>query len=139
MLWERGVGIRWPAINQGIADYLTLLAIVTSLALFVQRVSAKASRALSRLQDYVLPLLISVPFITGYLAMHPWLNPFGYQGTMFIHVMSGNLIILLIPFTKLAHVALLPTNQLVSEVGWHFVLDAPDKVTKSLGKEGVPI
>ena len=63
LLWERGLGISWPAINGQVADYLTLLAIVTSLALFIQRVMARPTRALSRLQDYVLPLLISVPFI----------------------------------------------------------------------------
>lgn len=139
LLWERGLGISWPAINGHVADYLTILAMVTSLALFIQRVSARATRALSRLQDYILPLLISIPFISGYLAMHPALNPFGYYATMFVHVMSGNLVILLIPFTKLAHMVLLPTNQLVSEVGWHFVRTAPDQVTKTLGKEGIPI
>jgi hypothetical protein len=53
--------------------------------------------------------------------------------------MSGNLIILLIPFTKLAHIVLISTNQLAAEVGWHFVRKGPELVTKTLGKEGVPI
>ncbi|OGL44477.1 MAG: hypothetical protein A2161_12275 [Candidatus Schekmanbacteria bacterium RBG_13_48_7] len=139
MLWDRGLGISWPSIGMGVSDFLTILAIVTSIALFIQRVSARASRALSRPQDYILPLLISIPFISGYLAMHPAMNPFNYFTTMFVHVMSGNLVIFLIPFSKLAHLVLLPSNQLVSEVGWHFVLDGPQKVTKTLGKEGIPV
>ena len=135
MLWERGLGIAWPALNATWADYLTLLAIVTGLALFVERIRGKSARAISRPQDYFLPLLIVVPFITGYLAMHPGINPFSYNSVMFIHVMSSNLILILLPFTKLSHVALFPTTQLVSELGWHLDPDSGRQVMIALGKE----
>ena len=112
LLWERGLGISWPAISNSLADYLTLIGIATGIALFVDRLSARASRALSRPQDLLLPVLIIVPLASGYLAMHPNINPFGYNGTMFVHVMSGNLIFLLIPFSKMSHMALFPATQL---------------------------
>ncbi len=139
LLWDRGLGISWPAISNVAADYLTLIAIVTGIALFVFRGSARAGRALSRVQDYVLPLLITAPFISGYLAMHPSTNPFSYNGTMFIHVMGGNLIFLLIPFTKISHVALFPGTQLISELGWHLEPGAGQRVAQTLGKENEPI
>jgi nitrate reductase gamma subunit len=139
LLWERGLGISWPALGNLAADYLTLLAILTGAVLFAQRVGAGASRAISRGQDYFLPLLLLVPFVTGYLAMHPHLNPFGYNGTMFVHVMSGNLIFLLIPFTKMSHVALFPGTQLISEMGWHLKPGAGEQVAIALGKENDPI
>ncbi len=87
----------------------------------------------------LLPLIIAVPFITGYLAMHPAINPFNYSSTMFVHVMSGNLIFILIPFTKLSHVVLFPTTQVVSEMGWHLVADSGRRVALALGKEGEAI
>jgi nitrate reductase gamma subunit len=139
LLWERGVGISWPAIGNVAADYLTLLAILTGVALLAQRVGARASRAISRPQDYFLPLLIIVPFASGYLAMHPHLNPFGYNGTMLVHVMSANLILLLIPFTKMSHVVLFPGTQLISEMGWHLRPGAGQQVAVALGKENKPI
>jgi nitrate reductase gamma subunit len=139
LLWKRGLGIGWPAIGNLAADYLTLLAIVTGVGLLVQRVSARASRAISRPQDYFLPLLLITPFVTGYLAMHPNLDPFGYNGTMFVHVMSGNLVFLLIPFTKMSHVALFPATQLVSELGWHLKAGGGQRVAVALGKENEPI
>jgi nitrate reductase gamma subunit len=139
LLWERGLGISWPAISNLAADYLTLLAIITGVALLAQRVGASASRAISRGQDYFLPLLIVVPFVTGYLGMHPNLNPFGYNGTMFVHVMSANLIFLLIPFTKMSHVALFPGTQLISEMGWHLKPGAGEQVAIALGKENESI
>ena len=38
--------------------------------------------------------------------------------------MSGNLIFILIPFTKLSHAVLFPATQLVSEMGWHLAADS---------------
>jgi len=139
LLFDRGLGISWPAISNSAADYLTLIAIFAGIALLVERVGSGGSRAISRVQDYLLPPLIVVPFITGYLAMHPGINPFGYYGTMFVHVMSGNLIFLLIPFTKLSHVALFPGTQLVSELGWHLEPGAGERVAITLNKENQPI
>lgn len=139
LLWERGIGISWPRIGSLAADYLTLIAIVTGVALFVQRVGTGSSRAISRAQDYFLPLLIIVPFASGYLAMHPWLNPFDYTATMFVHVMSGNLLFLAVPFTKISHVALFPVTQLVSELGWHLIPGSGQNVAVTLGKENEPI
>lgn len=135
MLWERGVGVGWPSLSQEAADYLTLLAILTALLLFAKRATARMTRAMSRVQDYLLPLLISVPFVSGYLAMHPPVNPFDYHATMFVHVMSGNLILILVPFSKLSHMVLFPTTQLVSEMAWHLDPDSGRNVAITLGKE----
>ena len=89
-----------------------------------------------------LPVLrrgIAVPFVTGYLASHPTINPFGFEATLFAHVMSANLIFILIPLTKLSHMVLLPTTQMVAEVGWHFPARSGKEVCTTLGKEGRPI
>ncbi len=139
MLWERGTGIAWATIPQKIADYLTLLAIATAAILFYKRISARATRALSRTQDYLIPLLIMIPFASGYLAMHPSINPFAYDATMFVHVMSGNIVLVLLPFSKLSHAVLFPTTQLVSEMAWHLVPNSGENVALTLGKENKPI
>jgi nitrate reductase gamma subunit len=139
LLWQRGLGVGWPGIPNLVADYLTLAGIATGVALLAQRVGSSTSRAISRGQDYLLPLLIVVPFATGYLAMHPSISPFDYTGMMFIHVMSGNLLFLAVPFTKISHVALFPGTQLVSHLGWHLAPGAGQKVAEALGKENEPI
>jgi len=138
-LWQRGIGLAWPGVSNTAADYLTLLAIATAAALFLKRVSAQATRTLSRAQDYLLPLMIMVPFVSGYLAMHPSVNPFGYEGTMFVHVISGDLLLALFPFSKLSHAVLFPTTQLVSELAWHLAPDAGQRVAVTLRKEDEPI
>lgn len=138
-LWARGLRVSWPSIPNGVADVLTIVAIVTAAALVVQRVSARATRSLSRFQDYALPIVIALPFATGFLVMHPGVNPFSFQATLFVHIMSANAVFVLIPLTKLSHMVLLPTVQLTAEVGWHWPSNAGSKLGVTLGKEDVPI
>jgi nitrate reductase gamma subunit len=138
-LWARGVGISWPAIPHDVADVLTITAIVTAVLLLLMRVGSKASRSLSRLQDYALPPLIAVPFVTGFLVSHPAVNPFSYEAVLFVHVMSANLIFILMPITKLSHAVLLPSAQFVSEIGWKWPAESGSRVAAALGKEEAPV
>jgi nitrate reductase gamma subunit len=135
LLWKQGVGISWPALSKAVADGMTISAILAGVALVIGRATHLQSRAISRFQDFFLPILLIVPFLSGYLASNPALNPFSYEVVMLTHVMSGNLILVLVPFTKLAHAVLVPTSQLVSEMAWHFPADAGVKVALALRKE----
>jgi nitrate reductase gamma subunit len=139
VLWERGTGVAWRAIPNHLADLLTLLAIMTAIALVVERATARDTRSLSRFSDYALPLLVALPFASGFLVMHPGINPFSFEATLFVHVMSGNLLFILIPVTKLSHCVLLPTTQVVSEMAWHWPPHAGSEVALILGKENEPI
>ncbi len=138
-LWARSVGISWPAVPNDVADVLTVIAVITAVVLIVQRLTSGPTRALSRLQDYLLPLVIAVPFATGFLLMHPAWNPFPHQALMFVHVMSGNLVLFLLPITKLNHAVLMPAVQWVSEIGWHWPSDSGGRVAVALGKEREPV
>ena len=139
LLWKRGIGIGWPGLTQGLADTLTILTIAAGIGLIIGRAANPFSRQISRFQDFALPPLLIVPFICGFLAMHPAINPIPYNAAMLIHVLSGDLIFILIPFTKMAHCVLLPTTQLVAEVGWHFPADQGENVAIALHKETEPV
>ena len=138
-LWARGLGISWPAVSNDTADLLTLVATITAVALVIQRIAARDTRALSRFQDYVIPLAVAVPFATGFLVMHPEVNPLSYQAALLVHVMSANVLMVLVPITKLSHISLVPSVQLVSEVAWHWPKDAGGKVATALAKDEEPI
>jgi len=139
LLWQRGLGLSWPALAQPLADAVTLAGIVAGVVLIVQRISVRASRELSRLQDYLLPVLITIIFATGYLALHPASNPLSYDAVMLIHVVCGNLLLIALPFSKLSHAMLFPITRLVSEMGWHLAPDAGQRVAVALHKEDQPI
>jgi nitrate reductase gamma subunit len=134
-LWRRGIGFGWPTLGQSLADGLTLLTLGAIVALLIGRLGSRNARALTRGRDVIIMLLIALPFASGFLAAHPLLNPFNYHSIMLIHVLSSNLLMCLIPFTKLCHCVLLPLTQLVAEVGWHFPPNTGRRVAESLGKE----
>ena len=138
LLWKRFLGFAWGAIPQAVANNLTILVIATGLALFLGRVGHRAARALSRPQDYFWPLLLVVPFATGYVCSNAQIGAKTYQGLMLIHIYSADLIMLLIPFTKIAHCILAPLSQVVTAVAWKFPAGAGDRVATTLGYAGRP-
>lgn len=138
-LWKAAVGLSWPALPNPVATAFTLVVLITVATVVVQRAAAKDSRALSRFQDYALPLFIAVPFLTGFLVMHPAWNPFSRDPVLLVHALSADLLIFLVPLTKLSHMILLPFTQLVSQLAWHFPQDAGERVGMALGKENEPI
>jgi hypothetical protein len=138
-LWERGIGVSWPALPPRVADILTLVVIVTALVLFLMRAGSPLSRTLSRAEDFAWPWLLMLPFVSGFLAAHPTWCPVGYDVMMLIHVLSAELIFVLIPFTKVAHCVLIPFSQLVSDLGWRFPASAGRDVARALGKESTPV
>ena len=133
-LIRRGTGVGWPAIPNVLADTLTVVAVLAALALIVQRAIKSDSRPVSRFGDYAILVLISVPFASGFLVMHPSFNPFPFDATLLVHVMSANLIMVLIPVTKISHCVLAPLSQIVSELAWHWPPDAGSKLAVTLGK-----
>lgn len=139
VLWERGLGVSWPAIPNAWADVLTVSAVLAALLLVLQRLWAIETRFLSRAQDYALPLVVVLPFITGFFVMHPGWNPLSFEGMLLAHVLSADLLMVLVPLTKLSHMVLLPSTQIVAEWGWHFPPDAGRRVGVELGKEKEPI
>jgi len=138
-LWQSGLGISWPALPNALATTLTIVGIVAAVAVVIQRLASAQSRALSRAQDLLIPLLVATPFASGFFVMHPLWNPFSYQAALLVHVLSADVLLFLIPLTKLSHMVLLPATQLVSELAWHFPADAGRRVGQTLGKADEPI
>ena len=138
-LWRSGTGLSWPALPNAVATWLTLGGVAAGLAAIVQRSMLTDSRELSRFQDYALPLFIVVVLASGFFVMHPAWNPLSRDTALLVHVLGGDLLLLLVPLSKLSHMILLPLTQLVSELAWHFPPDAGSRVAVTLGKEREPI
>jgi nitrate reductase gamma subunit len=136
LLWSRATGWSWPALPGPFADALTLLAIAAAAGLVLQRLASRTQRDLSRWRDYALPLLVALPFVTGFLFMHPGLIPLPFETLYFLHVMSANLLMIAIPLTRLTHAIMVPSLQLLSDLVWHWPLEAGSSVARALGKEG---
>jgi nitrate reductase gamma subunit len=139
LLWERAIGIVWPTLPKMAADILTGLVIATAILLFIGRVANRSSSFLSRKQDYLWPLLLMIPFATGFVCTNLSVSPSLYHIFMLIHILSGELIFVLIPFTKIAHCVLMPLSQFICILAWKFPAETDDDICTTLNKKGAPV
>jgi nitrate reductase gamma subunit len=138
-LIQKGLGLSWPTLPAGVADGLTMAALVGVGVILLYRLVDRATRFLSRAQDYLLLALCGAAFLSGYFVAHPPRNPLPFTLMYLCHVLSAELILLFIPFSKLSHALLFPATRIVWELGWHFVPGGGEKVRSALGKAGEPV
>lgn len=135
-IWHQVIGLSWPGFSRAAADPLTILTLISLTVLLGIRIRSMNVRFLSNAFDYGALILLFVVFFTGYFSSHPTWSPIPHNLVLLIHILSAEAVIMMLPFTKLAHVALYATTRLSSETGWSFVPDAGERVTAALGKEG---
>ena len=85
------------------ADVMSVILIVAIIFLTIRRVVRSEVRIITGAWDYILLGITALPFLTGLLAFHQ-LGP--YEPLMIAHVLTGELLLILIPFTKLGHMLL---------------------------------
>ena len=129
------LGFAWWAISKSILDILTLIGIIGALILLISRIYVSGSRYLSRISDYLLLVLLLNIFISGYVAGRAW-NPIPYDGLMLFHTLNGIGLLLVSPFTKVAHCVLYPLIRLGSEAAWRFIPEGGGKVVEALHGPG---
>jgi nitrate reductase gamma subunit len=129
----------WPRLDPLAADVLTLVCIAALAVLLIGRMSSRVTRALSKAQDLLILCVLLSLVLTGFLASHPTLSPLGARGMLLVHMLVGNLALILTPTTKIVHCVLYPLTQLVFELGWHFPAETGRHVSAVLNKEGEPV
>lgn len=138
-LWNSSIGISWIALPYNWALWLTISTIFFGAALIISRLVTDTMRALSRKQDYLWLVLLLIPFITGFICANLNVSPDYYQFFMLMHILSGDLIFVLIPFSKIAHCVLMPLSQIICTLAWKFPPDTDDKIATTLNKKGAPV
>jgi nitrate reductase gamma subunit len=130
-MWERLFSINLPKLGGGLGDLLTLGTIACLLLMLGFRIFSPRLRSTSRPSDYVLLVVILVPFASGYMAMHPQWNPFPWAVMTLVHLLSAELLFVLIPFTKLSHIVLFFFDR-ISVLHWQLRPGAGEKVAEVL-------
>ena len=103
ILWDESWGLSLWSLPDALADAMTVILLASIIFLVIRRLVRSEVRILTEAWDYVLLGLTAMPFLTGFLAYHQ-LGP--YELMMILHLLSAELMLILIPFTKLAHMIL---------------------------------
>ena len=103
ILWDESWGISLWSLPDALSDVMTVILLISIIYLLIRRIVRSEVRILTGTWDYVLLGLTALPFVTGFLAYHQF-GP--YEWLMILHLLTAEIILILIPFTKLAHMIL---------------------------------
>lgn len=106
ILWEESrFEWYWTSIPDGLADWMTLIFLAIALFFLLRRIFSADIRLISGVADYLLVIVTALPFLTGYFLAHGTLDSVGFLGNnmTLVHMLCGELMLILIPFTKLSH------------------------------------
>jgi nitrate reductase gamma subunit len=95
-------GVGWPSLPTPLVDAVTVVSIITLLAVLVYRMSNSVLQFLSTVEDYLVWLLTILPLVTGYLAFHR-IGMATPPTLLALHILSVELLMVVFPFTKLMH------------------------------------
>ncbi len=100
VLLNDAFNISYWALPKILADIMSIIVIAGCVFFLIRRIVRPEVRFVTSLSDYILLLIVALPFITGL-----WSNyqlP-GYSYALLIHILSGQIMLAAIPFTRFIH------------------------------------
>ncbi|MFZ5572238.1 MAG: TmcC family electron transfer complex membrane anchor subunit [Thermodesulfobacteriota bacterium] len=105
VLLDESWNISWWALPDLIADIMTILTIAACLFFLVRRIQKPEVRYVTSSSDFGILAIVAAPFLTGFWSYHQL--P-GYTTAFLLHIISGELMLVAIPFTRLSHMLFSP-------------------------------
>jgi len=105
ILWDESWNISLWSLSDGVADIMTLIVVGSCIFFLVRRLVLQEVQYVTSASDYVILAIVAAPFVTGFIAYHQWVN---YQFFMILHIISGEIMLVSIPFTRLSHMLFSP-------------------------------
>lgn len=107
VLWDESWNLSWWALPDAVADVMTILVILCCLFFLIRRVSQAEVQFVTDWTDYFLLAIVAAPFVTGFLAYHHY----AVQWMTLLHMFSGEVMLAVIPFTRLSHMIFSPLTR----------------------------
>ncbi len=99
-LLNEAFNISYWALPKILADIMTVVVISGCVFFLIRRIVRPEVRFVTLLSDYILLLVVALPFITGLWSVYQF--P-GYSYALLIHILSGQIMLMAIPFTRFIH------------------------------------
>ena len=108
VLIEEAWSLSWWTLPDSVAIMMAMVVIVCCLFFLIRRRVQPEVRYVTSLSDYILLVVVAAPFVTGVLAYY---QLFDYQWISILHILSGEIMLIAIPFTRLSHMLFAPLTR----------------------------
>jgi len=100
VLWYESWDILWWSLPDLLADIAAVWVMLACVYFLVRRSTEPEVKQVTRPTDILLPAIVLLTFLTGFLAYHQW-GP--YRPMLILHILAGEILLVTIPFSKLGH------------------------------------
>ena len=97
MLIEQAWGISWPTLPGGLADALTIAAMVAAVLMAIRRIALPEVRIITTPHDWFVLLLTLAVLATGFFSAH---QSGGGNDWVLAHIALAEALLIAAPFTK---------------------------------------
>lgn len=101
VLLKEATGFYLPFFSETVTDACTVIILLSGLMFLARRLFFQNVRAVTAGSDLVLLAVVLFPYLSGFLLYHQLLE--FNRLLMLIHMASGELMLVCLPFTKLVH------------------------------------
>lgn len=108
VMWDYLFGIGVPSLPERLADGLTVAVVLCCFFFMLRRLITPSVRYVTSLHDWSVLALVTLVFVSGLLAklqIGPALT------VALIHALSGEAVLIAIPFTRLSHAFCIPLTR----------------------------
>ena len=102
LLIENLTGLAWPGLPSQFIDLVAVVTMAAMVVVLVDRINKPVKRYLSTFGDWFAWVVTFLPVLTGWMAVQHLLLP--YTLMLALHILSVELLLVALPFTKLIHV-----------------------------------
>jgi nitrate reductase gamma subunit len=110
ILMDLSLDFSLPSLPERVTDLLAVVVLACCLFFMARRLLDPAVRAITTTSDYLMLAITAVPFLTGFLAYHHVGN---YETMVLVHMAAGEVMIMVIPFTRFVHMIYFFINRFV--------------------------
>nr|WP_287413206.1 respiratory nitrate reductase subunit gamma [Pseudodesulfovibrio sp.] len=103
VMLQDAFGFSLPALPTFVADTLVWICLVGGLFMVLRRIAFPEVRIITTFYDYLLLVITVMPFVTGLIARYEMGD---YNFWLMAHIISAEIWLLCLPFTKLSHAIL---------------------------------
>lgn len=100
ILLEESIGFSLFSFPERFTNGLTFIFLICAAYFLIRRILLPRLRSITSFYDYVILLITAAPFLTGFLAYY---QVFNYKMFIILHMLTGELLLIAIPFTKIYH------------------------------------
>ena len=100
--------LSWWSLSEGTAEIMTVIVIACCVFFLIRRLVSPEVQYVTSASDFFILAVVAAPFITGFLAYYQW---FDYQTIVVLHILSGEIMLVAIPFTRLSHMLFAPLTR----------------------------